>query len=208
MSDLHLVTDIIPRHTVDSVFNPLGDGNCGFRAIAFAVYGAEDEYEYVKKEMREQFIAMQDKDYVGYLKARIEKVLSEASGEWFISPECSQIAADTFGRLIAVYGSNTYLFLPFQTHPAKAKSMHPIVLQLIGSHFILVKIKEDAPFQWPEVDPFRVGVMKRNGRDDPWESLFSSSFEYSRGPHQALPIPKGGLNVIACNISDDDRMLK
>ncbi|KAJ8654789.1 hypothetical protein O0I10_009510 [Lichtheimia ornata] len=49
----------------------------------------------------------------------------------------------------------THLFLPYRTPPSQANWVHPFVLQLMNSHFILVKIRENVSFPWPDVEPYR-----------------------------------------------------
>lgn len=164
-----MVMDIIPKAAVESVYNPRGDGNCGFRALAHAIYGNEDLYEDVKSRMLAHFRQKKHIHYRGDDAVAIESVLARNSGKWFMAPECVQIAANTFQRPIAFYGSITYLYVPSHITPAEASAIHPIIMQLRNSHFILVYIRQDAQFQWPEISPTHPGFMKNpDFTRDPW----------------------------------------
>ncbi|KAI8090714.1 hypothetical protein BDF21DRAFT_449753 [Thamnidium elegans] len=41
----------IDRNNVNSVYDPVGDGYCGYRAISYLRYGDENRYKDVKKDM-------------------------------------------------------------------------------------------------------------------------------------------------------------
>lgn len=201
--NLQMVMSIIPKNAVESVYNPAGDGNCGFRALAWATYGNEHLYEDIKTRMAVQFLNNKHTIYRKDDAPKIEAILARGSEKWFMAPECVQIAADTFRRPIAFYGSTTYLYIPSCIPPAEAASTHPIILQLRNAHFILVCIREDVAFQWPEISPTHPGFAKSgsNITDDPWYETFFLSFEYAQSHHQAVPEPNEDEKIV---ISDSD----
>jgi len=43
--------DYLPPGSLLDIFNPAADGNCGFRALAKAVYGSEKEWQKVKEDL-------------------------------------------------------------------------------------------------------------------------------------------------------------
>ncbi|KAI9488285.1 hypothetical protein BDB00DRAFT_848887, partial [Zychaea mexicana] len=71
------------------------DGNCGFRALAVELYNTEERY----------------------VDGRLLKVLDPYSSEWFVSPECSQVAADTFETPIVIDGAQSHIFFPLTNNP-------------------------------------------------------------------------------------------
>ncbi|CAG8467017.1 10809_t:CDS:2, partial [Cetraspora pellucida] len=82
-----LLNSQIPVDDVDQIYNPKSDRNCGFRALAcMEVY----------------------QNWLGYnvdlLKQILEsQALSCSSSLWFLSPDCAQLAADTFSVPIAIF---------------------------------------------------------------------------------------------------------
>lgn len=198
-----MVMSNIPKKAVESVYNPAGDGNCGFRALAWAIYGNEHLYEDVKTRMAIQFLSNKHTMYKKDDAPKIEAVLAKGSGKWFMAPECVQIAADTFQRPIAFYGPLTYLYIPSRIPPAEAASTHPIILQLKNAHFILITIPEDVAFQWPEISPTHPGFSKRGSTimQDPWYETFFLSFEFAQSRYQAIPEPNEDEKIV---ISDSD----
>lgn len=138
--------------------------------------GNQDAFIEVKKEM---LACLQENRefYMTYLSNEfaeidvIEKALSFAlSGEvpdfcpsdyWFVNPGCSQIAADTYKRPVAVYSSRfnkdrygeycdtPLLFLPFKEPKDK---LSPIVMQFVGrDHWSTVKIRRPLTIEWPVI---------------------------------------------------------
>ncbi|KAI9467987.1 hypothetical protein BDB00DRAFT_864246, partial [Zychaea mexicana] len=88
------------------------DGNCGFRALAVELYNTEKRYIDVKTKMLDQYLSNANTLYRYYDKGRLLKVLDPYSSEWFVSPECSQIAADTFETPIVIDGAQSHIFFP------------------------------------------------------------------------------------------------
>ncbi|KAI9494469.1 hypothetical protein BDB00DRAFT_818174, partial [Zychaea mexicana] len=86
------------------------DGNCGFRALAVELYNTEERYIDVKTKMLDQYLSNANTLYQYYDKGRLLKVLDPYSSEWFVSPECSQIAADTFETPIVIDGAQSHIF--------------------------------------------------------------------------------------------------
>ena len=200
--NLNMVNDNIPRNAVELVHNPSGDGNCGFRAIAFGLYANENRYVEVKEAMLAQFLRMTGKpDYEEFPTDRVLKVLNPADNEWFLYPYCAQIAADTFNLPIAFYGIQTHILFPYRTIPAFARQTRPMVLQLSEYHIILIKIKEDTTIHWPEVHPLRVGVVSQDFEHDPWYRIYKDSFRRMVTPF--APFPPADVIPISESDSDD-----
>ncbi|KAI7886552.1 uncharacterized protein EV154DRAFT_485100 [Mucor mucedo] len=101
----------IDKSNVKAVYDPAGDGYCGFRAIAFLHYGDENKFQLVKKDM---LLALQkNKEYyanilgqnVVELKVTISRGLKDAaeSAIWFKSSGCAQVVADAYNIPVCVY---------------------------------------------------------------------------------------------------------
>ncbi|KAG2215582.1 hypothetical protein INT45_006814 [Circinella minor] len=160
--NLNLVTDLISPFAVETVHNPAADGNCGFRALAFELFGSEDRYVDVKDTM-----------LLHYLK-------NIDDNQWFCAPECTQIAADVFQTPVALFnGFQSNMYIPLRVNPLDAKRTHPIVLQLKNNHIILIKIKPGSHIQWPILYPEPRGHKEEVLTADPWYDIFKDVFDRS-----------------------------
>ena len=170
---------MIPHSEVELVHNPIGDGNCGFRALAFELFGSEGRYIDVKDIMLIHYLENIDGDYKSYDHSYIQRILNPQSNEWFCYPECAQIAADTFKTPIVFYSADSSTFFPLHITPNNAKRAHPIVLQLMHAHIILVKIKHEPHIQWPVLYPEGRGNAYEVLANDPWYPIYRDVFDRS-----------------------------
>ncbi|KAL0582107.1 hypothetical protein ABG067_008209, partial [Albugo candida] len=104
----HMLNANIDCEQVKEVYNPEGDGYCGYRAIAYLRYGDEEQYPQVKKDMlktfneyRSVYSVMFGADVLDELEENIKRGMDpKPKGEdvpkWFISPYCSQVVADAY----------------------------------------------------------------------------------------------------------------
>ncbi|CAG8806324.1 19924_t:CDS:2, partial [Dentiscutata erythropus] len=81
--DLH-----VPQNVILLIHDPKSDGNCGFRSLAIAIFGDE-----------EQVLSYTDLGIV------LQKY-------WFYSPECTQLASNTFNVPVIVLAAKSYSFMP------------------------------------------------------------------------------------------------
>ena len=115
MQNFNLVThSLIARSEIKLVHNPVGNGNCGFRALAFELFDPKGRYIDVKDKMHIHYLKNIDGDYKYYDHSYIQQILNSQSNEWFCYPECPQTAADTLKTLIAFYGADSSTF--FRLH--------------------------------------------------------------------------------------------
>ncbi|CAO3630722.1 unnamed protein product [Mucor hiemalis] len=78
---------------------------------------------------------------------------------WLYVPDCAQIAADTFGRPIAVYFSHPFADCSLTSLPILTKDKYetetgpsplPLVIQNIkNNHCITMKMKQSIKVTWP-----------------------------------------------------------
>ncbi|KAF1796100.1 hypothetical protein V8B55DRAFT_1556675, partial [Mucor lusitanicus] len=137
-------------------FNPLPDGNCGFRALSHAILGDQEQYQLLKSKLI-AFINEKNAFYrqiwgsstssepsPGTFESILNKLCNEASlstqGNWFQFPEMLAI------RLT----SKTLHSLLYFSCPSPTR---PILLQLHASHFYLIEIKATSRPRWPPTFP-------------------------------------------------------
>lgn len=166
---------------VQSLFSPRGDGQCGFRTLAMALYGDQNKWIEVKEKMLLTF-----ENYTAPFqrfrfenKQLFEKILSCHSSPcppdmYFNFADCPQIAADTFGCNIAIrsvhrelsgelYYSDA-LFLPLIRLPSSSTVIH---MFLYCFHFYLIdpiKTADGLPittFPLPLVNPYHRPAIQR-----------------------------------------------
>ncbi|CAG8782696.1 8554_t:CDS:2, partial [Racocetra persica] len=105
-----LISPRIPINDIDQIYDPKSDGNCGFRSLAVAIRENEENWILVKLAMSGQLTRRMEiyKDWLGYNTDLISQILEcRASlcspSLWFLSPDCAQLAADTFSVPIAIF---------------------------------------------------------------------------------------------------------
>ncbi|RUP45418.1 hypothetical protein BC936DRAFT_148210 [Jimgerdemannia flammicorona] len=165
----------IPQAIVRHMYNVKDDGNCGFRSLAIAIRGDEEDWSHVKTAMRAQF-EKRDKlyrDWLCYEMDRIRRILACTrspcpKNRWFLLPDCAQIAADTFrAPVVALCGETRTLFLPIEKK--LDATMNMIVLQWVnGNHIVLVELKRDARISLPILNPQHEPMCKLHGL---WDGL-------------------------------------
>lgn len=182
----------IPHSIITKPIIIIGDGWCGFRVIAHWVKNNQDAYIDVKKDMLACFMEnkqIYQKHFKGLIRSneQIEQILSYGIGNaedaacfcptvyWFRSPECVQIAADTYRRPIAVYpdndrkkpGSEEYAYAPLLYVPFKGPTQEkssPIIMQHSnGNHWVTVDIKRRLKMEWPCISSSEIKAYKSMG---------------------------------------------
>ncbi|KAG2190998.1 hypothetical protein INT47_010400, partial [Mucor saturninus] len=146
----------IDKSNVKVVYNPVGDGYCGFRAIAFLHYGDENKFQLVKKDM--MLASEKNKEYyanilghnVVELKITISRGLKDAteSAIWFKSPSCAQVVADAYNLPVCVYNcpldtsrlGNPMTFLPVSMPVRPKVKVQSYLLQNVkNTHWLALK---------------------------------------------------------------------
>ncbi|RIB16178.1 hypothetical protein C2G38_2038789 [Gigaspora rosea] len=171
----------IPANDIDQVYNPLSDGNCGFRALAFAIRGNEENWDLIKLAMNNQLNKRIEiyKDWLGYNVELLKQILESRASPcepslWFLSPDCAQLAASTFSVPIAIFderNEQSMLFFPLETPPVHRRN--PIILHFInGNHIIYVGMKSYTKVNWPVVNVQHATICRKYGLEDHWSRLF------------------------------------
>lgn len=151
-------------------FNPIGDGNCGYRALAYALYKDQEKWLDVKAKMldhltvhenffaslfgSEPFVDSNGKSWLSEydrLKSQLINHAQDGVGteNWFMFPECPQLAADAFSVGISCFNPNGYQNCTFIPYHAQPTTLHPIALQLHQSHYYILNIKPKMRPTWP-----------------------------------------------------------
>jgi hypothetical protein len=155
---------------VTDVYNPSGDGNCGFRCLAMAMEKDQGKYRVIKDRMLEHLNANHHhyRQNGVFLDDDLKKLFAilrhqgACAGEpqlWFNSPDCAQLAADTFLRPIEVHSNQqSMIMLPLSN--TTYSSYQPIILQLFGGHFYLVTLKRHKR-KFPMVSPVYSPACRR-----------------------------------------------
>lgn len=161
----------VPKTKVSDVKNPKGDGNCGFRCLAMALYDDEELYGDVKSAMLDHLVENKN-DYLacGWLTPDdlpgLEKILRHRgdcpdNSYYYSDPECSQLAADAFERPVEFHGSiSATLYLPFIRHTLY-KSYRPIVLNLDANHIYFVTMKKGSNHGYPKINMMHNSVCEK-----------------------------------------------
>ncbi|CAG8803969.1 8517_t:CDS:2, partial [Cetraspora pellucida] len=151
ISELHieaskiLLNYHIPADDIDQVYNPLSDGNCGFHALVFAIRGNEENWDLIKLAMNNQLNKRMEiyKDWLGYNIELLKQILESRASPcepslWFLSPDCAQLAANTFSVPIAIFderNEQSMMFFPLETPPVHRRN--PIILHFINENHII-----------------------------------------------------------------------
>ncbi|POW10591.1 hypothetical protein PSTT_05958 [Puccinia striiformis] len=111
---------------VKDIFNPQGDGNCGFRCIAH-VRGYADNMEFMQvwEEMAREIMTWN----VGCEK-------------WLDKMLHGQILANTYNRpIVFLSQADSNCFLPLRLGPKDSRGIEPIYLLYVdGNHWVLVEV--------------------------------------------------------------------
>ena len=174
---------------VKQVQNTKSDGNCGFRALAVALVGDEERWRCVKLSML-RHLKMRNQlyqDWIGYDVVNLRRILENMTSpcledHWFLSPDCCQLAADTFNIPVAHYdainSSNDTLYLPSETQPGRR--CYPIILCLVhNNHYVNVECIADSQVKWPRFNIQHKPICCLHGLQNSWVSLFNDSSEDS-----------------------------
>ncbi|KAK0553441.1 hypothetical protein OC844_006297 [Tilletia horrida] len=138
-----------------------GDGHCGFRAAAVALYGESDEWRALRKLMIEQLEhsaaahgTVLDSGDVQRLRARLEhpddKESAESEDTWFNTTDCVLLLADLAACPVIVvnieHPSRSYIMPPsLSTFGGAHGSVSPTLVQrMVGQVIIMVY----SPLHW------------------------------------------------------------
>jgi hypothetical protein len=140
---------------VINVLNVDGDGNCGFRVLAYLNNEHEDNYYEFKMDMlavlrilKSPYIDEDGKtDY--YSKSKLLASLSQPKGpvyrkDW-LDTSGLQLASDTYRRVVICLGiTSNQIYFPLCFSVAESNTK-PLIIKLFGSHFNAVFCDAEHP---------------------------------------------------------------
>lgn len=189
----------IPSDCYTCLLNVKGDGFCGFRSLALQLFGNEDRFWDVKIAMRDTliknktfykehmsnyFLYGETLDVVSYglekevgskiIRSEIfVRGVTAPREYYFSSPDCAQLAADTFLRPIAVFLSESVkedpaTFFPLITYKNEEyilkEKPQPLIIQHVnGNHWITLSMRRARKMTWPLPSPVRERVYDSLG---------------------------------------------
>ncbi|POW16124.1 hypothetical protein PSTT_01562 [Puccinia striiformis] len=153
---------VVPRHLrdmVQDIFNPRGDGNCGFRCVAKALgYGNDGSDGFLR--VRQEMMAEIEGHRTTYLKLQggeeeVSKIIkgltmepSETSvppAKWLNKMSHGQILANAYSRpivFLSIISSNSFLPLRVPPPPKDAANPGPLyLLHVNGNHWALPHVE-------------------------------------------------------------------
>ncbi|KAI7855724.1 hypothetical protein BDC45DRAFT_582862 [Circinella umbellata] len=140
---------------ISGLYSPASDGNCGWRAAAYNLYGDESAWKKIKEGMEVKLL--QEIDYFKtifgsqevYELMEILKLCGESSisfDNYFRFDSCSQLLAEVCNILVIVYSDTGFqdcTYLPFLSDPRGFNESDnlpdPCILYLKGNHILNVQ---------------------------------------------------------------------
>ena len=147
---------------MQDIFDPPGDGNCGFRAIAQAIGGSEYEFEKGWIQVRADLLCALEEHKSHFTKIfgggeeveRLESSLEVPGAEdvtnvgkrkWYERLSMGPITAEAYRRPICFIdksSSDCLTFVPMLSGPKSSVSMKPVYLAHVnGNHWTLLHVK-------------------------------------------------------------------
>ena len=112
--ELYRKLDEVDLLQTAALINPDGDGNCGFRAVSYAIFRNQDSWINVKKMMHQNFLTNLPV-YEKYVSDTENTNRSPCLEEmyhymWFDCYTCPQLVADTFKRPVVLLTTNPLVY--------------------------------------------------------------------------------------------------
>ena len=185
---------------MNTIHNPLGDGNCGYRALAQGLldsgedqdlYGGDKGWMQVRADLltelesnREVYVRMLggEAGVVGIQKmlelTEEQRASAVPKGKWYSKLDMGQLTANAYQRPICFLSrTGSSAFLPLFQGPDHPKScIDPLFLCLVhGNHWILLNVAESNGTQ--PIPPVSRTRLARDGAHDAWKKVVSKGME-------------------------------
>ena len=183
---------------ISGLYSPASDGNCGWRAAAYNLYGDESAWKKIKEGMEVKLL--QEIDYFKtifgsqevYELMEILKLCGESSisfDNYFRLDSCSQLLAEVCNIPVIVYSDTGFqdcTYLPFLSDPRGFNESDnlpdPCILYLKGNHILNVQLiynnnwkVHSKPFRWPPLDPNYIDKINDLHVKTGWLELYNDS---------------------------------
>ncbi|KAI8358387.1 hypothetical protein BD560DRAFT_437686 [Blakeslea trispora] len=188
--DQDRISKDIPDNAYKSIIDVKSDGFCGFCALATQIFDDENEFLEVKYAMRDQLLSNFDlycqafgnsydfnackniicfgiEEKVGSKKVMMDANTIVSRNNWFMAPDCAQIAACTFGVPVAVYDNDSdhLTFLPVLDRFNSANYKPgpkplPLLMHFVNrNHWITLELKRSIKIVWPAINRLHYQAM-------------------------------------------------
>ncbi|XP_045802821.1 uncharacterized protein LOC123896485 [Trifolium pratense] len=106
--------DHIHPHIVD-IIEMLGDGNCGFRAVAYLLGYTEEGWPIVRRELHEE-LTNNNSLYEKLFRQGLQGVRDSLVGNrWFTVPAMGYLVANRYNVILVMLGKPSQTFFPMMT---------------------------------------------------------------------------------------------
>ena len=183
---------------ISGLYSPASDGNCGWRATAYNLYGDESAWKKIKEGMEVKLL--QEIDYfktifdsqevyelMEILKLRGDYNIN--SDDYFRFDSYSQLLAELCNIAVIVYSDTGFqdcTYLPFLSDPRGFNESDnlpdPCILYLKGNHILNVQFiynnnwkVHSKPFTWPPLDPNYIDKINDLHVKTGWLELYDDS---------------------------------
>ncbi|OAD80658.1 hypothetical protein PHYBLDRAFT_74010 [Phycomyces blakesleeanus NRRL 1555(-)] len=201
----------VSHEIIDDVkggFSPTADGWCGFRVLAHLIYKDQNKFSLVKRDMLAALPKYKTlyTNTFGTDTSQLEKIIQHGSqldysntsntntnfipvcsdaSMWFNTPDCAQLAADTYTRPVCVYSDNpntpSTTFLPFALPNNKTKQRQPLIFNHVNSnHWTTVDLSRNISRKWPTVPELFFLGCARNKIDDNFDTYWNKFKEFNK----------------------------
>ncbi|KAI9025075.1 hypothetical protein CLU79DRAFT_746177 [Phycomyces nitens] len=104
---------------------------------------------------------------------------------WFSTPDCAQLAADTYQRPVCVYSDNPSIpsasFLPFCLPKTKQSNKQPLILNHVNNnHWTTVDLSRNASRKWPTISELFFLGCHRNNIPDNFDNYWNKYKEFNK----------------------------
>ena len=166
---------------ITSIYNVVGDGNCGFRCVAHGVWEQQDCW----RQVRRMLLREMDLNYQVYMRLFLEDGFNELRRtiDWFENgiappdrymemPNTGLVIAELIRRPVAFISLRGWnLCFPLLSGPDFSQRTDPLVIARVGDevgHFIVLTLDNHSPL--PHLHP----QWRRNRSEaaSEWESLY------------------------------------
>ncbi|OAD73333.1 hypothetical protein PHYBLDRAFT_65941 [Phycomyces blakesleeanus NRRL 1555(-)] len=195
-------------------FSPTADGWCGFRVLAHLIYKDQNKFPLVKRDMLAALPKYKTlyANTFGTDTSQLEKIIQHGSqldysntsntntntntntnfipvcsdaSMWFNTPDCAQLAADTYTRPVCVYSDSpntpSTTFLSFALPNNKTKQRQPLIFNHVNSnHWTTVDLSRNISRKWPTVPELFFLGCSRNKIDDNFDTYWNKFKEFNK----------------------------
>ena len=148
-----------------SIVHIRGDGHCGFRSVAFFIYGHEDFWQKVRYdllgEIQKNRILYESMglDLTSFARRVACSTPSTTIEHWYSSHECSIVAATCYKRPVVLITRQRYqnaVYIPILSEYSPGAARHAIFLHFDYNHY-----EAAVPYSWESIEYPRIDPQTR-----------------------------------------------